>query len=72
MRWVLVTVPTQAAVRVGKRETAIVSGHIIAGHPITFTEVESKTGRYKDGRQTKNPISGIFLALLAAAKYRNN
>lgn len=55
-----------------RRETAILSGHIIAAHPITCTEVESKTGRYKDGRQTKNPISGIFLALLPAAKYRNN
>lgn len=56
----------------GKRETARESGHIIASHPITCTEVESKSGRFKDGRQTKKPISSIFLALLAAAKYRNN
>lgn len=44
----------------GKRETARESGHIIAWHPITCTEVESTTGRFKDGRQTKNQSPGYF------------
>lgn len=45
---------------VGKRDTARESGHIIAWHPITCTEVESKSGRFKDGRQTKNQSPDIF------------
>jgi len=47
-------VDTSGWKRRGERESYILSGRVVAWQPITRLEVEFPTGRFKDGRLTKN------------------